>query len=125
MNTKNNEFDTQDVFFKPPPIENTKSLDNASAEEMNTTACLNFVEKQIIQEAIYDYKMLEKKGIVKLGKMIRPPRSPVEVLNYPNEHSVKHLLAWFQNKTEMAYWLDLARIQLAPEAILKGLGFPC
>ena len=122
----NNEFDTQHAFSsKPLPIDNVKKLDDATAEEMNTNACLKFVEKQIIQEAILDYKMLEKRGIVKHGKMIRPPRNPVEVLNYPNEHSVKHLLGWFQNKTEMAYWLDLARIRLAPEAILRGLGFPC
>lgn len=121
MNTKNM-LDTKSLFIpEVPPIHKVKPLDLDNPQNLNTEACIRFVEYQIIREAIYDYKMLEKRGIVKNGKMIRPPRSHVEVLEYPNSHSIKHFLTWFYKDLE--YWLSLTKIHLTANAIRRGLGF--
>ena len=99
------------------------TLDDIPASEMNLGACVSFVEEQILERTINDYKMLEARGIVKHGKMIRPPKSAKEVLDYPNAHAVEYLLNFFQKKENLAFWLDLGEIAIHPEAVLRGLGF--
>lgn len=100
------------------------TLDDIPAEDMNLNACVSFVEDQILAKTIEDYKMLEARGIVKNGEMIRPPKNQKEVLDYPNAHAVEYLLNFFKQKENLAFWLDLGEINVHPDAVLRGLGFP-
>ena len=100
------------------------TLDDIPAQDMDLGACVSFVEEQILERTILDYKMLEAKGIVKDGKMIRPPKNQKEVVDYPNAHAVEYLLNFFKKTENLAFWLDLGEIKIHPEAVLRGLGFP-
>jgi hypothetical protein len=78
----------------------------------------------ILQRAIYDYKALEAKGIVKNGKLVRKLKHKREVVDYPTEQHVQNLLFWFKDREEMQFWLDLAHIDVDSEAVSRGLGIP-
>jgi hypothetical protein len=126
---KENEVDTliENMLDNDEPVaecipEPTELGDIATAE-LNVQGCRNTVAHILVQ-AILDYKMLEEKGIVKAGKMIRPLKSKNEVDDYSTEHQVKRLLNWFNQKEEMQYWLDLAHIHIHSDHVLKGLGIP-
>jgi len=108
------------VMEQAPPVTELGDLDKAV---LDTKGCRNTVVHIVIQ-AVLDYKMLEEKGIVKAGKMIRPLKSKNEVDDYATEHQVKRLLMWFKEKSEIQYWLDLAGINIHSDHILKGLGIP-
>jgi hypothetical protein len=99
------------------------TLDDIPAQDMDLGACVSFVEEQILERTILDYKMLEAKGIVKDGKMIRPPKSQKEVVDYPNAHAVEYLLNFFKKTENIAFWLDLGEINIHPDAVKRGLGF--
>ena len=106
-----------------PPIDPQKILDNGSGKDMCEQGSRNLIE-WILKRAIYDYKALEAKGVVKNGKMIRQLKHKREIVDYPTEQHVQNLLFWFKDRKEMQFWLDLGRIKFDSEAICRGLGIP-
>jgi hypothetical protein len=110
-------------IIESPPIDPIKNLDNGSSADMCDRGANNLIE-WILKRAIYDYKALEAKGIVKNGKLVRKLKHKKEVVDYPTEQHVQNLLFWFKDRKEMQFWLDLAHIDFDSEAVCRGLGIP-
>jgi len=104
------------------PLLEDASLDNIPASSLNEIGCRNLISA-VVENAILDYKELERKGIVKRGKMIRKLKGKNEVDDYPTDHAVEFLLHWFKDGEEMKSLLNMANIEVHSDFIQRHLGF--
>ena len=103
------------------PLLEDASLDNIPSSSLNEVGCRELVAA-IVENAILDYKELERKGIVKRGKMVRKLKGKNEVDDYPTDHAVEFLLHWFKDGEEMKSLLNMADIKVHSDFIQHHLG---
>jgi len=103
------------------PLLEDASLDNIPSSSLNEIGCRDLVAA-VVENAILDYKELERKGIVKGGKMIRKLKGKNEVDDYPTDHAVEFLLHWFKDGEEMKSLLNMANIEVQSDFIQRHLG---
>lgn len=89
-------------------------------DHLDTGGCRKMV-LAIIEQAIFDYKSMEKAGIIRNGKIVKEFPAGKTIKGMSKLAEVAQLLYWFQSD-ELETLIDLACIKITAEAIREELG---